>query len=189
MSTLRLAALAASFAVLPSLALAADGLLPEGCPTGRTFTQGPISVTGAFTRATAPHAQSAGGYFTIHNSGAVADTFTGASTGAASDVGLHQMKMNGQVMEMSPVDGGLEVPPGGSVSLEPMGYHLMLTGLGGPFVAGQCVALTLHFAKAGDLPVELNIGSLSQASPPDGTNGASIMPSGEMGMSSMSMGM
>lgn len=183
-----LAAALAPLALLPSLAFAADGLLPEGCPTGQTFTQGPISVTGAFTRATAPHAQSAGGYFTIHNSGATADTFTGASTGAASDAALHQMKMNGQVMEMSPVEGGLEIPPGGSVSLSPMGYHLMLTGLSGPFVAGQCVALTLHFAKAGDLDVQLNIGSLSQSAPPDATSSGS-MPSGAMDMSSMSMGM
>lgn len=188
MSTLRLAAIAASFVLVPSLGFAADGLLPS-CPTGQTFTQGAISVSGAFTRATAPGAQSAGGYFTIHNAGSDADTFTGASSGAAADVAVHQMKMNGQVMEMSPVAGGLTIPPGGSVSLDPMGYHLMMTGLVGPFVTGQCVALTLHFARAGDLPVQLNIGSLAQSAPPDGESGVSIMPSGEMDMSSMSMGM
>jgi copper(I)-binding protein len=187
MRLLHLAAVLASLALLPSFTFAADGLMPEGCPTGQTFTQGPISVSGAFTRATAPHAQSAGGYFTIHNTGSTADTFTGASTGAASTVALHQMKMNGQVMEMSPVEGGLEIPPGDSVSLSPMGYHLMLTGLNGPFVSGQCVALTLHFAKAGDLEVELNIGSLSQSSPPGADGSSEEMPSGAMDMSSMAM--
>ncbi|HVY51963.1 MAG TPA: copper chaperone PCu(A)C [Devosia sp.] len=187
MFELRIAALVAPVALLPSLALAAGGLLPQGCAVGQVFTKGAISVSGAFTRATAPHAQSAGGYFTIRNNGASADTFMGASSDAASDVALHQMKMNGQVMEMAPVAGGLEIPPGGAVSLDPMGYHLMLTGLAGPFVAGQCVALTLHFAQAGDLDIELNIGSLSQSAPPQPE--APPSQSGGMDMSSMSMPM
>jgi copper(I)-binding protein len=184
MYRLRLAALAATFALLPAPAFAAGGLLPEGCATGQTFTKGPISVTGAFTRATPPRARSAGGYLTIHNSGAAADTLTGASTDAAAEAAVHEMRMNGDVMEMSPVEGGLEIPAGGSVSLDPMGYHLMLTGLTGPFVTGQCVAVTLHFARAGDVDVELNIGSLSQAAPPGGENGVMDMPS-SMDMSSM----
>jgi copper(I)-binding protein len=65
----------------------------------------------------------------------------------------------------------------------------MLTGFSQPFVQGQCVEMTLHFAKAGDLKVELNIGSFSQSAPPAGDGGVSVKPSGEPDMSSMAMPM
>lgn len=170
------------------LALGADGILP-GCAIGQSFTQGDITITGAFARATLKGAPTAGGYLTISNKGAAADTLTGVSSAAASDIGIHAMKMNGQVMEMAPVEGGLEVPAGGSVSLDPAGYHLMLMGMSGPLVEGQCVAMVLHFAHAGDLPVELNIGSIAQKAPPGApAGGVSVMPSGGMDMGSMEMG-
>ena len=103
-----------------------------------------------------------------------------------SDVSIHQMKMNGNVMEMSAVEGGLPVPAGGTVSLDPMGYHLMLTGMTAPFVEGQCLEMTLHFAQAGDIKVQFNIGGYAQKVPPaDGTPAPSMDMSG-MEMSSMS---
>ena len=74
----------------------------------------------------------------------------------------------------------------GTVALDPMGYHLMLTGFSQPFVKGQCLEMTLHFAKAGDLKVELNIGGFAQSSPPSGSD-APAEPSHTMDMSSMAM--
>lgn len=163
------AALAALILVAaPSLAFAHHGVIHTGCPTGQTFTAGDITVSGAFVRATPKGAQSAGGYLTINNSGGGADTLTGASSEAASDIGIHSMAMNGDMMEMKPVEGGLEVPAGGRVTLDPMGYHLMLTGMEQPFVEGQCVEMTLHFVTVGDLPIELNIGGMAQKVPPTG---------------------
>jgi copper(I)-binding protein len=186
MTFLRPAALAAMLLVsLPSLGFADDGLVPAGCPAGAVFTQGGITVSGAFARAMLPHAQSAGGYFTIANTGPDADTLTGASSAAAPDIGIHQMKMNGQVMEMSAVEGGLPIPAGSSVALTPDGFHLMMTGMPKPFSEGACVALTLHFAKAGDLAVLLNVGSVAQDAAPSG--GVPVKSSGGMDMSGMSM--
>jgi copper(I)-binding protein len=179
-------------ALAAALCLSSIPLALADCATGQSFTQGDITVSGAFVRATLKGAQSAGGYLTISNKGAAPDTFTGASSGAATDIDIHSMKMNGQVMEMAPVAGGLEVPAGGSVSLDPMGYHLMLTGFSQPFVQGQCVAMVLHFAKAGDLPVQFNVGGIAQKTPPGAgtapSGGVSVMPSGSMDMGSMEMG-
>jgi copper(I)-binding protein len=110
------------------------------------------------------------------------------TTEAASDVAIHQMKMNGNVMEMAPLEGGLQVPAGGSASLDPRGNHLMLTGFSDGFVEGQCVQMLLHFAAAGDLPVEFNIGGVAQDGPPTGSGGVSVSSSGAMDMSSMDMG-
>ncbi len=164
MNPFRLAAIAALVAFsLP--ALADEGLLEAGCATGQTFTGGAIAVTGAYTRAMLPRAASAGGYLSIANAGSVADTLTGASSAAAAQLDLHQMTLEGDMMKMAPVEGGLEIPAGGSVALAPSGYHLMFTGIETPFREGACVVVTLHFAVAGDVRVELNVGAIAQGEP------------------------
>ncbi|MDO8360033.1 MAG: copper chaperone PCu(A)C [Devosia sp.] len=185
MNIVRSAMLAALLVTcVPSLALAHHGLIHDGCPIGQTFAAGDVTVTGAFTRATPKGATAAGSYFTVVNAGAAADTLLGATSEAAADIGVHQMKMNGDMMEMSPVEDGLEIPAGGSVQLAPGGYHLMLTGMDQPFAEGACVEMTLHFAVAGDLPIQLNIGGMGQKVPPvAGETGDA--PSMEMDMSSM----
>ena len=190
-SAMRKTTLAAASAALLSSApaLAQGGAITANCPTGQTFTAGAITVSGAFTRATAPGAQSAGGYFTIVNSGSDADTLVGVTTAAAQMAGLHQMKMNGAVMEMGEVKDGVAVPAGGSVIFEPMGYHVMMMGLSQQLHQGECVALTLHFAKAGDVAVELNVGGIAQQTPPDtGVDASSeMMDMSHDDMSGMSM--
>jgi hypothetical protein len=169
------------------VAFAADAGVKDSCAYMQTFTAGLITVTGAYVRATLKGAQSAGGYLTISNSGPSADTLTSVTSPTASDIAIHQMKMNGQVMEMGAVDSGLEIPAGGSVSFDPHGYHLMLTGITG-FTEGQCIEMTLHFAGAGDLRADFNVGGPAQSEPPMGpSGGVSIMSSSVMDMSNMSM--
>jgi Holliday junction DNA helicase RuvB len=87
------------------------------------------SGTGAFMTLTAP-------------SGA---RLTGASTPVAGRAEIHEMKMEGDVMRMRPVAGGIELPPRQPVELKSGGYHLMLTELKKPLVAGETVPLTLEF--------------------------------------------
>ena len=55
------------------------------------------------------------------------------------------MKMEGDVMRMRAVAGGLELPPRQPVELKSGGYHLMLTELKKALVAGETVPLTLEF--------------------------------------------
>jgi len=183
-----IAAAAAAFACLLATApvFAQSDLVEGGCPTGQSFAVGPITVTGAYARAMPKGAQSAGAYLTVANAGPASETLLGASSGAATEITLHEMKMNGNVMEMDALPGGLTIPAGGSLSLDPMSDHLMLTGLSAALAAGQCLKLVLHFAKAGDLPVELNVGGFGQSSPPAASSNASVMPSGAMDMSGMS---
>jgi copper(I)-binding protein len=192
MSMLRSAALAAFLMLAASgPSLAHNGVLHTGCAYGQTFSARSIRVTGAFIPAVPKGASTAAAYMQI-TSGDDGDTLTGA-TSAAGEIGLHQMKSDGNVMQMVPVEGGLPIPPSGSTSLDPMGYHLMMSGMTQPFVEGQCVEMTLHFAKAGDLPIELNIGPMGSRTAPTGAAagdpGVSVNPSGSMDMSGMSMGM
>lgn len=161
MKTFASIALAAALAVSASFpAIAQD----QGCAAGQTFTIGDITVTGAFTRATLPGAKAAGGFLTITNAGQTADRLIGAASEVAAAVELHEMKMEGDMMKMSPIEGGIDIPAGESVTLAPGGLHIMFMGLGQPFEQGACVEVTLTFEQAGELPVVLSVGDVSAGS-------------------------
>ena len=122
----------------------------------KTVKTDAIKIEGAYTRATAPGQQVAGGFMKIENKGNVADQLVSASSPAAGEVQLHEMAMDGNVMKMRQVKD-IAVPAGGSVELKPGGYHLMFLNLKGPFVAGETVPVKLKFAKAGELEVKFPI--------------------------------
>lgn len=165
-------------ALIATPAFAHNGLIHEGCPTGQVFTAGDLTISGAYTRAMLPQAKVGGGYMTIENKGSAPDRLVGGTTEAATTVQVHQMKMEGDMMKMGEVEGGLEIPAGGTVALTTGGdgYHLMLMGVGKPFKEGECVQLTLKFEKAGDVPVVLNIGGTAADAAPEG---GMAMPAGE----------
>ena len=169
MKTILLAAAAAFALVTP--AFAHQGMVHDGCAAGQTFTAGDIAVTGAYSRATLPQAKSAGGFMVITNSGSEPDRLIGATTENAQLSQVHEMRMDGDIMKMGEVEGGLEIPAGGSVTLESGGFHIMMMGLVQPLKVDECLALTLTFEKAGDLPVELNIGGTDADAAAEGHEG------------------
>ena len=130
-----------------------------------TFRVGSIEISGGFSRATLPNAPVGGGYITITNTGSEDDTLIGASSPVAENVQLHQMKMEGDVMKMNEMPDGIPVPAGQTVALEPGGMHLMMMGLKEPLVEGAVVPVTLTFAKAGTVEVNLVVGSLNADHP------------------------
>ena len=117
----------------------------------------PFRVTGAWARATPPGASTGVIYLTVINDGASADRLVGASTPAAAKAEPHTMSMKGMVMIMRPAKDGLPVPAKGRLALSPSGDHLMLTGLKGPLKTGAKLSLTLRFAKAGPVKVEVPV--------------------------------
>jgi copper(I)-binding protein len=96
-------------------------------------------------------------YFTIANSGAETDRLIAASTDMANVVEVHEIVNADGVMQMRPVEGGIEIPAGGTVDLAPGGYHIMLIGLTESLVDGQSYELTLTFEVAGDVTVMVPI--------------------------------
>jgi copper(I)-binding protein len=118
---------------------------------------GPVSVDSPWLRETAPGAKAGGGYALIRNTGKTEDRFLGGRTSVAASVDVHSMAMDGNIMRMRPVSGGLAISPGGSVALKPGGYHLMLMGLKQPLKRGETVTITLRFAKAGEVPVRFRV--------------------------------
>ena len=121
----------------------------QGAPAGAALT-----VKNAWIRTPPPGAPTAAGYATITNRGIASDRLTGAYSGAAASVGLHEMEMTGGMMRMRPVPGGVAIGASASVSLAPNGRHLMLTGLKHPLKAGEHVRVVLQFQRAGEIPAD-----------------------------------
>jgi len=118
---------------------------------------GDIEVTAGFARAMLPGQPSGGGFVTVLNKGAAPDRLVAASSPAAGKVEVHSMEIKDGVMVMRPVEGGLEVPAGGSLEMKPGGLHLMLMQVQDPFAAGTTVPLTLEFEVAGKVEIRLPV--------------------------------
>jgi hypothetical protein len=124
------------------------------CAAQATAMAATIEVKGAWIRTPAPGAPTAAGYATITNHGISSDRLTGAHTTAAASAGLHEMDKAGGVMRMRPIAGGLAIGASATVSLDPNGRHLMLTGLKRPLKAGEHVRVVLQFQRAGDVAAD-----------------------------------
>lgn len=95
-------------------------------------------------------------YMTITNGGA-ADRLLKAEGDVAASIELHTMIEENGVMQMRPVEGGIEVPANGDLVLKPGGYHIMLIGVQRDLKMGDKVSLTLQFEKAGTVKVEAQV--------------------------------
>jgi hypothetical protein len=142
--------------------------LLAGGAVAQDFQAGSLKIWHPWSRATPNGAKVAGGYLTVTNTGSEPDTLTGGTFDEAGGVELHSMSMEGGVMKMGPVDGGLVIKPGETVALKPGGYHLMFTGLKDPLKKGETVKGTLTFAKAGSVPVAFSVESLAAKAPGGG---------------------
>lgn len=96
-------------------------------------------------------------YMKISNPGQQADRLVSAKADVAKTIELHETIMEGDVMKMQPVAGGIEVPAGGSVELKPGGLHVMLIGLTKDLNVGDKFPVTLQFEQGGTLTVEAEV--------------------------------
>jgi copper(I)-binding protein len=120
-------------------------------------TVGSLKISAPWARATPKGASVGGGYMTITNTGTAPDRLIGGSTDVAKRFEVHEMKMEGGVMKMRPVAGGIEIKPGQTVTLDPSGYHVMLMGLKKQLMQGDHFKATLQFAKAGKVDVDFTV--------------------------------
>jgi copper(I)-binding protein len=96
-------------------------------------------------------------FMRLVNRGREADRLIGAQTDVAEVVELHESTMEGDVMKMQPVEGGIEVPAKGDVELKPGGLHVMLIGLKQNLQEGDRFSVTLEFEKSGTQTVEAEV--------------------------------
>ncbi len=116
-----------------------------------------LRIEDPFARATLPNQPVAGGFMVISNTGDTDDTLIAARSAAAARMEIHEMAMDGDVMRMRELSGGLVIPAGETVMLKPGGYHIMFMELSGPLVEGIETEVTLTFEKAGEVTLALPV--------------------------------
>jgi copper(I)-binding protein len=156
------AVLAALFALSPA-AQAAD------------YDVGSIHISQPWSRATPKGASSGAGYMTITNKGSEPDRVTCVSSDASAECQIHTMTLDNGVMKMRPVEGGLEILPGQTLTLKPGGFHMMLVDLKHPLEPGQSIKATLKFEHAGTVDVEYPIAAIGAPAPGADAGGGMMM--------------
>ena len=117
-----------------------------------------------WARATAPQQKVGGAYVTLTSP--AGDRLLGASSPVAGKAGLHEMRMDGNVMRMRELADGLPLPAGQAVALAPGGYHIMLMDLKQPLVAGQVIPVQLRFQNAPPLDLQVTVAPVGAGGPP-----------------------
>jgi len=139
-----------------------------------------VEVQDAWARATVKGQMATGAFMTLtaHDG----TKLVGVATPVAGVAQVHEMKMEGGVMKMAELKGGLDLPAGKSVALKPGGYHVMLMDLKEPLPKDSTVPLTLTFkdAKGVESKLELKVPVLAAA--PAGASQPMHMDHGQHGM-------
>jgi periplasmic copper chaperone A len=130
------------------------------------YDVGSIHIAQPWARATPKGATAAAGYMTITNKGTSPDRVNCVSSDASAQCQIHTMTMDNGVMKMRPVEGGLEIKPGETVTLKPGGLHVMFIDLKHPFVQGKTVEATLKFDNAGTIEVDYPVAAVGAGGPP-----------------------
>jgi copper(I)-binding protein len=99
-----------------------------------------VKVENAWIREPAPGQSVVGGFMDITSDKDASLVLV--TSPVAGLVELHEMKMQGDVMQMRAV-AKIDLPRGKTVKLEPGGFHLMIEKIKKPLKAGDKVALTL----------------------------------------------
>ena len=144
--------------------IAAALLLPACFANAHQYKVGELDIAHPWSQELPPNAPTVAAYFVIHNAGNTADRLLSVETPIAEKAELHESVMQGDMMKMQRVPS-VEIAPGGTATFAPMGYHVMMFGLKDRSLLqdGKHFPLTLHFEKAGAVPVEVNVQKVAPA--------------------------
>lgn len=123
------------------------------------YTVKNVSVGHPYARTTVQGQTVGAAYLSLENRGSTVDRLVAVNVPAdvAAKTQIHTMSQQGNVMRMSEVDG-IDLPLSAKIDMRPGdGYHIMLIGLKKRLVTGEKIPLTLSFAKAGTIEVNLNV--------------------------------
>jgi periplasmic copper chaperone A len=144
------------------------------------YDVGSIHISQPWSRATPKGASAGAAYMTLTNNGKTADRVNCVASDASAECQIHSMTMDNGVMQMRPVEGGLEIKPGETVTLKPGSFHMMLLNLKHPLEQGNSMKATLKFDSAGTVDVEYPIVALGAAVPGAAAGGGAMMQGGGM---------
>lgn len=112
-----------------------------------------------------------GVFGTLHNATTESVALVGASSSVASIVEMHETVVSSGNMQMQEIDGGFDIPAGGTYELSPGGDHIMLMGLERELLPGEQLDLTLVFSDGTELDMMIDIrdyaGAIEEYAPGD----------------------
>ena len=135
-----------------------------------------VAVKDAWVRTTVPGQKGTGAFMSLT---AKSDLrLVGASSAVAGIAEVHEMSMNGDVMQMRAV-AGVDLPAGKTVALRAGGFHVMLLDLKTALPKNATVPLTLLFkdAKGVESKVEVTVPVASTA--PNAAPSGAAMPANQ----------
>jgi periplasmic copper chaperone A len=138
------------------LALALCSFLTAHSAAARNYETATLHIAQPWARATAAGIADGAVYMTIRNKGRAPDSLLSATAEVAEKTELHETVMSQGMIEMRPVPE-IKIAAGKTVKIHPGGLHIMLVNLKHPLKAGERFPMTLHFAHAGDVKVEVVI--------------------------------
>lgn len=100
-----------------------------------------VDVKNAWVRTTVQGQSATGAFMTI--TARENTRLVGVASPVAGVAEVHEMKMDGGVMKMRAVEGGLDLPAGKAVELKPGGFHVMLMDLKTALPKDSTVPVTL----------------------------------------------
>lgn len=121
------------------------------------YAQNAIRIESAWSRETPPSAKTGAGFLTITNSGSAPDRLLSISAAVAAKAEIHTMSIDGGVMRMRPLPGGIAIAPGATAIFKPDGNHIMFIGLKRAFKKGETLPVKLRFERAGTMTVRFRV--------------------------------
>jgi hypothetical protein len=143
--------------VLKSLLILAFLVLGSTVAMAHEYKVGDLEIVHPWARAQLKGTTVADGFFKIINHGTTPDRLLGISVEFAKSSQLHNMQMNGTVMQMDEMKDGIEIPAGATVELKPNAMHVMFMDVNQQLVPDAMMDGELNFQKAGKVKVKFMI--------------------------------
>ncbi len=128
-------------------------------------SEGSVTVTAAWSRATAPGASTAVVYLRLENQSNLTVTVEGVETSMDAKARIHKTVSKEGVMKMTPVKE-LSLAPGEQVEFKPGGLHVMLMGLTRLLDEGETFTIRVTFLKHPDVRADVLVGTAGQMKAP-----------------------
>lgn len=125
-----------------------------------------VEVKDAWARATVQGQKASGAFMTL--TAKAETTLVGVTSSVAGVAQVHEMKMDGNVMQMRALPDGLRLSAGKPVALKPGSFHLMLMDLKVPLQKDTTIPVTLRFKDAKGLESTLDLKVPVSTSAPGG---------------------
>lgn len=125
-----------------------------------------VDVKGAWARATVQGQKATGAFMTLTAKDGA--KLVGVLSPVAGVAEVHEMKLDGDIMKMRAVEGGIDLPAGKAVELKPGGYHVMLMDLKTPLQKDTTIPMTLLLKDAKGVQSKMDIKVPVSQTPPAG---------------------